>query len=66
MQFATFLEKETINFKLFGLYLFQWIVVGKALHSSMNVIILFLPEEICSKSHMTVSGIWKCNKTLHF
>lgn len=51
MQFATFLKKkETISFKLFGLYLVQWIVAGKALHNCMNVKILLLPEESCNKS----------------
>lgn len=56
MQFATFLEKkETISFKLLGLYLVQWIVAGKALHNWINVIILLLPEESDNESHMTDS-----------
>lgn len=56
MQFAAFLEKkETISFKLFGLYLVQWLVAGKALHNRMNVIILLLPGESWNKSHMTDS-----------
>lgn len=54
MQFATLLEKkETI--KLFGLYLVQWIVAGKALHNCTKVIFLLLSEESWNKSHMTDS-----------
>lgn len=56
MQFSAFLEnKETISFKLLGLYLVQWIVAGKALHNWMNVIILLVPEENCNGSRMTDS-----------
>jgi len=49
------LEKKTVSFKLFVLYLVQWIVAGKALHNRMNVVILLLPEESCNNSHMTDS-----------
>lgn len=56
MQFAAFLEKkETMSLKLFGLYLVHWIVADKALHNWMNVVILLLPEESCSESHITDS-----------
>lgn len=47
----------------FHFKIFTWTI---PLDNWMNVIILLVPEESCSKSQMTVSGIWKCNKDVNF